>query len=317
MPIPSPPALEVQGLAYSHAPDASDTTDRRSSGPAPAVRGLVRADLLLDGGVTAAVQGPSGSGKSTLLALLGLILTPDAGVLRISGVDTGDLTERERDELRRRSIGIVLQDLGLLPFLTTWENVAAALGPRLSRNRERARRHLAELGLEDLAERPVTALSGGQRQRVAVARAAVKNPALVLADEPTSGLDPDSARAVLRALRSCADQGAAVLVVTHDRAVADACDLRYTLTDGVLRPATHAAGSAHPAEAAHAAGSAHPAGSPHAAEAPHHREGDVLRRAGAPHPADIPRAAAGTPTADGGTPAVDGARAAAPEERHS
>nr|WP_275404770.1 ATP-binding cassette domain-containing protein [Streptomyces sp. SID9913] len=93
---------------------------------------------------------------------------------------------------------------------------------------------LGDLGMGELVDSPVAELSGGQRQRVAVARAAVKQPVLVLADEPTSGLDPATARSVLRSLRACAERGAAVLVVTHDAAVTGACDRRHVLDDGVL-----------------------------------------------------------------------------------
>ncbi|MEI5526745.1 ATP-binding cassette domain-containing protein [Streptomyces brasiliscabiei] len=214
----SPPAVVAEGLAFSYA----------SGG------GLARADLTLGAGTTAAVEGPSGSGKSTLLALLGLILSPAAGSLHITGTDSGSLTAADRDLLRRRSIGIVLQDLGLLPFLNAWENVAAAFGPRLTRHRTEARALLGDLGMADLADSRVTELSGGQRQRIAVARAAVKQPVLILADEPTSGLDPGTANSVMDALRSCAERGAAVLLVTHDAAIAASCDRRHVLAGGVL-----------------------------------------------------------------------------------
>ncbi|WP_200308662.1 ABC transporter ATP-binding protein [Streptomyces adelaidensis] len=221
MKTPSPPAVVAEGLAFSYA----------SGG------GLTRADLTLEGGATAAVEGPSGSGKSTLLALLGLILSPAEGSLHITGTDTEALDVAERDLLRRRSIGIVLQDLGLLPFLNAWENVAAAFGPRLARHRGEARALLGDLGMEDLADSRVTELSGGQRQRIAVARAAVKQPALILADEPTSGLDPRTANSVMDALRACAERGAAVLLVTHDATVAVTCDQRHVLDGGVLSAA--------------------------------------------------------------------------------
>lgn len=164
----SPPAVVAEGLAFSYA----------SGG------GVQRADLTLGAGTMTAVEGPSGSGKSTLLALLGLILSPAAGSLHIDGAATHALPAAERDLLRRRSIGIVLQDLGLLPFLNAWENVAAAFGPRLARHRTAARDLLGDLGMGELVDSPVAELSGGQRQRVAVARAAVKQPVLVLADEP-------------------------------------------------------------------------------------------------------------------------------------
>ncbi|MFE7764845.1 ABC transporter ATP-binding protein [Streptomyces sp. NPDC057438] len=220
-PPAAPPAVVAEGLAFGYA----------SGG------GLTRADLTLGAGTMAAVEGPSGSGKSTLLALLGLILSPAAGSLHITGTDTGALSTAGRDLLRRRSIGIVLQDLGLLPFLNAWENVAAALGPRLARHRTQARALLGDLDMADLADSRVTELSGGQRQRIAVARAAVKRPALVLADEPTSGLDPRTADSVMAALRSCAERGAAVLLVTHDAAVAGSCDRRHVLDGGVLSAA--------------------------------------------------------------------------------
>lgn len=217
----SPPALVAEDLAFTYA-----------SG-----NGLTHADLTLDAGTVAAVQGPSGSGKSTLLALLGLILSPDAGALTIAGTETRALSPAERDLLRRCSVGIVLQDLGLLTFLNAWENVAAAFGPRLAQHRGRARELLGDLGMGELGDSPVTELSGGQRQRIAVARAAVKEPVLILADEPTSGLDPKNAASVMSALRSCADQGAAVLLVTHDPVVAETCDQRYVLDAGVLSAA--------------------------------------------------------------------------------
>ncbi|MFG3661933.1 ATP-binding cassette domain-containing protein [Streptomyces sp. NPDC047706] len=214
----SPPAVVAEGLAFAYTTGA----------------GLTRADLTLHAGTIASVEGPSGAGKSTLLALLGLILSPKAGSLSIAGTDTASLSPGGRDLLRRRSIGIVLQDLGLLTFLNAWENVAAAFGPRLVRHRTAARDLLGDLGMEQLADPPVSELSGGQRRRVAVARAAVKDPVLVLADEPTSGLDPDTARSVMGSLRACADRGAGVLLVTHDSAVAAQCDQRHVLDAGVL-----------------------------------------------------------------------------------
>ncbi|MDR3082575.1 MAG: ATP-binding cassette domain-containing protein [Streptomyces sp.] len=218
----APPAVVAEGLVFSYA----------SGG------GLARADLTLEAGVMDAVEGPSGSGKSTLLALLGLILSPAEGSLYITGMDTSTLSPAGRDLLRRRSIGIVLQDLGLLPFLNAWENVAAAFGPRLARHRSAARDLLGDLGMNDLADSTVTELSGGQRQRIAVARAAVKQPVLILADEPTSGLDPSTANSVMNSLRSCAERGAAVLLVTHDPAVAGTCDRRHVLAEGVLSTAS-------------------------------------------------------------------------------
>lgn len=215
----TPPVLRADGLCFTY----------------PGGRGGVhRASLALPAAGTAAVRGPSGSGKSTLLALLGLILTPCSGALTIDGTDTGRLTQRQRDQLRLRSVGMVLQDLGLLPFLNAWENVAAAFGPRLGAHRKEARGVLDSLGMGALADAPVTTLSGGERRRIAVARAAVKQPAVILADEPTAGLDPDAAVLVLDALQAQAARGAAVLLVTHDPAVAARCEEQYVVEQGTL-----------------------------------------------------------------------------------
>ncbi|WP_236239986.1 ABC transporter ATP-binding protein [Streptomyces sp. CC228A] len=194
-------------------------------------------NLTLPAGLTLAVQGPSGCGKSTVLALAGLILAPTAGTITIAGADSA---AGDPDALRRHRVGTVLQDLGLLPFLNTWENVAAAFGPRLARHREQARAALSALDMADLADRPVQELSGGQRQRVAIARAAVHEPALILADEPTSGLDEKNGDLVMEALLECAARGTGVLVVTHDPRIADRCARASRLVDGRLTDATPA-----------------------------------------------------------------------------
>ncbi|MEL7989813.1 ATP-binding cassette domain-containing protein [Streptomyces albidoflavus] len=201
----------------------------------PGERGGIRsASLALSASVTASVRGPSGSGKSTLLALLGLILTPASGTLSLAGTDTRRLSRRERDRLRRQRIGVVLQDVGLLPYLNAWENVATAFGPRLGAHRKEARGLVERLGMGELADAPVTTLSGGERRRIAVARAAVKQPAVILADEPTAGLDPAAAKLVLDALGAQAARGAAVLLVTHDPAVAECCAEQYVVERGSL-----------------------------------------------------------------------------------
>lgn len=215
----TPPVLVADSLCFTY----------------PGGRGGIRsASLALTASVTAAVRGPSGSGKSTLLALLGLILTPASGILTIAGTHTGELTQRERDRLRLRSIGVVLQDLGLLPYLNAWENVAAAFGPHLGAHRKEARAMVESLGMGELADAPVTTLSGGERRRIAVARAAVKQPAVILADEPTAGLDPAAALLVLDALRAQAARGTAVLLVTHDPGVAECCTEQYVVERGAL-----------------------------------------------------------------------------------
>ncbi|WP_267242993.1 ABC transporter ATP-binding protein [Streptomyces sp. PR69] len=210
-----PAALALDAVSYRYPGTSADV--------------VADLGLTLPAGLTHAVQGPSGCGKSTLLALAGLILAPTSGTVTVAGQAVDD-----PDAVRRHRIGTVLQDLGLLPFLNTWENVAAAFGPKLARHESAARDALARLGMADLAARPVQELSGGQRQRVAIARAAVHQPALLLADEPTSGLDEENASLVVDALRQCAANGAGVLVVTHDAAVAARCDRTSRLDGGRL-----------------------------------------------------------------------------------
>lgn len=211
-------AVSARGLTYRYATGG----------------GVSEVDLDVAAGEMVAVVGPSGSGKSTLLALLGLILQLQVGTLSVAGNECAALPARARDELRRQHIGIILQDLGLLPFLSAWQNAASAFGPQLKKHEARAREYLATVHIREFADAPVADLSGGQRQRVAVARAAVKEPALILADEPTGSLDGDNAGAVISALRAAATAGAGIVLVTHDLAVADRCDRTLSLRDGSL-----------------------------------------------------------------------------------
>jgi putative ABC transport system ATP-binding protein len=173
-----------------------------------------------------AVVGPSGSGKTTLLHLLAGLRTPDEGTVEILGTSLGSLAEAARDRFRGRSIGIVFQGLNLLPSLTARENVLAAtlLAGRRSRDDgPRADRLLERVGLAHRARHRPAELSLGEQQRVALARALLPRPALLLADEPTGSLDParrDDAVALLR--DAAREEGATLLVVTHDAAVAAA-----------------------------------------------------------------------------------------------
>jgi ABC-type lipoprotein export system ATPase subunit len=193
-------------------------------------------DVSLDvhPGERVVLQGPSGSGKSCLLAVCGGLQAPDSGTVHL-----GDEPVRLRDAAQRRRVGLLLQGLGLLPLLTATENVEIplqvaqeALPPR--EVVERAAAALARVELADRADRLVEELSGGQRQRVALARALVARPEVVLVDEPTSALDGELRDLVVRLLREEAARGAAVLVATHDPAIADWSDRVLLLHDGVL-----------------------------------------------------------------------------------
>ncbi|MCW5667480.1 MAG: ABC transporter ATP-binding protein [Piscinibacter sp.] len=210
---------------------------------AAAVQALRGIDLDIEPGSFTVVRGRSGSGKSTLLNLLGCIDTASAGTVRILGEDTAALDDAQRTRLRATRIGFVFQSFSLVPVLSALENVEYPLQlcePDARMRRERARAALAAVGLADQAQRRPGELSGGQRQRVAVARALVKQPALVLADEPTANLDSGTGAALIALMRRMQrDSGTTFVLSSHDpQLIADA-DRCVDLADGCLQ---HAAG---------------------------------------------------------------------------
>jgi ABC-type lipoprotein export system ATPase subunit len=201
-----------------------------------AMRILDGLDLDLHSGELVAVTGRSGSGKSTLLNVIGALDRVDQGSVELCGVRLERASERELAPLRRDRVGFVFQSFHLLPELTGLENVllpARLNGRRPSR--ERAVALVERLGLGTAAERLPAVLSGGEQQRLAIARALVNDPKLILADEPTGNLDADSGRAVLELLRSIADEGRAVLLVTHEREATNRADRVLRLERGRLR----------------------------------------------------------------------------------
>ena len=195
-------------------------------------------------GQIVAIIGRSGSGKSTLLNLISGIDRPDGGTIEFAGRTISALPEPERTLFRRRHVGFVYQLFNLLPTLDVEENVRLVLelnGVRGAVARERSRAALAEVGLGDRLDSAVDVLSGGEQQRVAIARALVHEPALLLADEPTGNLDGDSARAIVPLLRSLAQRRcAALLIATHDPALARVADRVLELLDGRLQPSPEA-----------------------------------------------------------------------------
>lgn len=189
------------------------------------------------------IEGPSGSGKTTLLNLLAGVLKPTAGRILVLGEDLAALSNRQRDRFRSDHIGFVFQSFNLVPYLSLMENVllACRFSPR-RRERiaaagatpdEEAKRLLLQLGLGDqaLAMRGVSQLSTGQQQRVAVARALIGQPELIICDEPTSALDADARDVFLALLRAETEAaGAALIFVSHDRALASGFDRTITLS---------------------------------------------------------------------------------------
>jgi putative ABC transport system ATP-binding protein len=199
-----------------------------------AVRALDRLNLTVAKGELVAVMGPSGCGKSTLLNMLGALDQPTEGEVWVAGENLARL--RDVDAFRARTVGFVFQLHNLLPTLTALENVEVPLQGQLARQKSRRERALRLLELVGLGDRPAALpgqLSGGQRQRVAVARALANNPALLLADEPTGSLDSQSGDEILTLLRQLnCDQGTTILIVTHDRRVAQATQRIVRMQDG-------------------------------------------------------------------------------------
>ncbi len=185
-----------------------------------------------------AVVGPSGSGKTTLLAMIGGLLTPTAGDVRVDGRDIARLSPSERTAYRRDTVGFVFQANNLIPFLTARENllVMNEIGPgNRGEARARADRLLEELGLTSRSAALATQLSGGERQRVAIGRALVRDPLLVLVDEPTANLDSQQGEQVVRSLISEVKSRDKIgIMVTHDRRMAALADLLLEMRDGQL-----------------------------------------------------------------------------------
>ena len=201
---------------------------RKTFGRAPNRVVLDGLDLAVGAGEFVAVRGESGIGKSTLLNLIAGLDQPDAGSVRLDGIDLGTLDDDALTRLRRARIGFVFQAFHVLPYLDVGQNVAlplALLGRRGDAAQARVRAMLAAVGLEARAASRPRELSGGELQRVAIARALVHAPAVVLADEPTGNLDPDSASQVIGLLREVVKrEGATAVLATHSPTAAAAAD---------------------------------------------------------------------------------------------
>lgn len=204
-----------------------------SGGVLTAVRPL---DLELGPGSLTVITGRSGSGKSTLLSMLAGMLAPTSGAVTLDGADLYSLDERSRSRLRNAKIGLVPQGHTALRALSVLDNVLlpSVLYSRRPPPRRRAESLLEAVGLAELARVGPHELSGGELRRMAVARALLMEPGVVLADEPTAGLDEESATRVLELLRETAQEGAAVLVVTHEEEAARFADRVLTMDAGEL-----------------------------------------------------------------------------------
>ena len=224
-------SLEDEALPYIRA---QSLCKEYRSGP-EVVMPLNDLDLTLPKSSVTALIGPSGSGKSTLLSCLAGIEAVDGGQLWIGDTEVSALNPRKRDRWRAQQVGLVFQAFHLIQVLDARTNVLLGLAGRRPKaaDRHRAEDLLQRVGLADRARHRPDQLSGGQQQRVAIARALIHRPPLILADEPTGNLDAKGARSITELLVSMTrDEGATVVIVTHDERVAEVCDAVFYLDAG-------------------------------------------------------------------------------------
>ena len=202
------------------------------------VHALKGIELKVNKGDMMAIMGASGCGKTTLLNMIGHLDKRSSGTIIIDGVDTSSLSDSKMTAFRRDNIGFIFQLFNLFPFLTAVENVETPLllsGVRSGLAREQAKMLLRELGMGDRLYHLPTELSGGQQQRVAVARALINQPAIILGDEPTGDLDSSTSAEVMDLFRRINRINQQTLVlVTHNRWIAEKCDYIVHITDGVV-----------------------------------------------------------------------------------
>jgi putative ABC transport system ATP-binding protein len=202
--------------------------------PVPALQGV---SFRVEPGELVAIVGPSGSGKTTLLHLMGTLEQPSTGRVAITGLDVAGMNDRDLAAVRATRIGFVFQQFFLAEHSTALENVADGLlyaGVPVAERRERAAEALTRVGLGDrLGARP-TQLSGGERQRVAIARALVGRPAMLLADEPTGNLDSATGESIMALIHELNNEGATIIVITHDHEVAAHFPRQISLRDGLI-----------------------------------------------------------------------------------
>lgn len=219
--------LELHGISKIYLTDEVET------------HALREIDLAIERGDYVSIEGPSGCGKSTLLSIIGLLDVPSGGRYMLNGRAVEKLSAGERAAIRNREIGFIFQNFNLIGDLTVAENVELPLVYRGVTKAERKRRIAEVLERVDIAHRAKhypAQLSGGQQQRVAVARALAGNPSVLLADEPTGNLDTHHGEAVMELLAELHENGATIVMVTHDRRFANYAKRTVGLLDGQLAP---------------------------------------------------------------------------------
>lgn len=201
------------------------------------VKVLKNVDLTVDEGDYLAIMGPSGSGKTTLMNLIGCLDVPTSGSYMLGELDITKCSKKELAKVRNQEIGFVFQSFNLLPKLSALDNVALPLlyrGVKKEERKKLAREALEIVGLADRVDYRPDQLSGGQCQRVAIARAIVGKPRLVLADEPTGALDSGSGKQVMELFDMLHENGATIIMITHDRQIANYAQKVHFIKDGIL-----------------------------------------------------------------------------------
>lgn len=214
--------------------ELTNVTKIYQSKKAPDVVAVDDFSLKVMEGEFVSICGVSGSGKSTLLHLIGCLDRPTKGSVVVNGVDTGTLSEKQMAIMRNETIGIVLQEFGLIPYRTVFDNIAVPL--YFSKHKKSETKNIKEVmnlvGINDLSTRLVSRLSGGQKQRVAIARALVNDAPILLADEPTGQLDVKTTKEIGELFLSLNRLGKTIIMVTHNRNMAKIADRIVYISDG-------------------------------------------------------------------------------------
>ena len=216
--------------------ELKDVTKIYSTKDTPEIIALNKVDLTVEEGEFLSVCGVSGSGKSTLLHLIGCLDKPTEGTVSVKGSVTTQMNEKELARMRNGTVSIVLQDFGLIPSRTVYDNLVVPF--YFSSNRkgmnDKIKSALEFTGIADLNQRPVTKLSGGQKQRVAIARAIVNDNPILLADEPTGQLDTQTKKQIMELFHKLNEKGKTIIMATHDIDMAKETSRIVKIADGSI-----------------------------------------------------------------------------------